>query len=362
MPMKSIVPNHRLLSLVAVFALALGSAGSLYGHTVGISRGEYRVLDRQVDADLVFARPELSGAIPGLDANHDGSLAQSEVAAGRELVERVIVRSLEVRSASAACKGSLKDFALTEEDGISVHATYDCPQGGSDYEFNPTFFHSLSHGHRHLATVAAGSATIHAVAYADNPRFRIEPMAVQTDSGVAGPLFHLGIQHILTGYDHLVFLMGLILIGGRVRPLLAAVTAFTVAHSITLGLATLHVWAPSSRFAESAIAMSIAYIGVENWFVKNASRRWLITFPFGLIHGFGFAGALQEISLPHAEIPKALFSFNAGVEAGQIAVVAVALPTILWLRRSPWFANHGVRALSGVIALAGIWWFLARIA
>src|SRR5205814_169801 len=105
----------------------------------------------------------------------------------------------------------------------------------------------------------------------------------------AWPLFRLGVQHILTCYDHLVFLLGLILVGGRFRSIMVVITAFTVAHSITLGMAALQIVAPSTRLVEPAIALSIAYIGVENWYVQNASRRWMITFPFGLIHGFGFA-------------------------------------------------------------------------
>jgi hypothetical protein len=164
-----------------------------------------------------------------------------------------------------------------------------------------------------------------------------------------------------TGYDHLIFLLGLILVGGRTRQLLLVITAFTVAHSITLGLAALQIWSPAARLVEPAIALSIAYVGVENWFVRDASRRWMITFPFGLIHGFGFAGALRQIALPHSEIPLALLSFNIGVEAGQLSVLAVVLPLILLLRRRPWFVNRGVKSLSAAVALAGLCWFVIRI-
>lgn len=361
--MQRKLPSRKRIVVLAlvVLALAFSRVGALQAHTVGISRGEYRVVGPVINAELVLARPELLGAIPGLDINRDGALSQSELSAGRASVEDVFVHGLEVRTPSASCAGALQDLLLSEEDGVAIRASYRCLQEPESVQFKMKFFGALSHGHRHLAAATAGSASVHAVAYADNAAFQIEPFAGQTRSGVAWPLFRLGIQHILTGYDHLVFLLGLILIGGRIRPLLAAITAFTVAHSITLGVATLQIWAPSSRFAESAIALSIAYIGVENWFVKNASRRWLITFPFGLVHGFGFAGALHQIALPHDEIPKALFSFNGGVEAGQLAVLALVLPAILWLRGRPWFADHGVKAISGAIALAGVWWFVVRV-
>jgi hydrogenase/urease accessory protein HupE len=174
-------------------------------------------------------------------------------------------------------------------------------------------------------------------------------------------LLGLGVEHILTGYDHLVFLLGLVLVGGRWRSLLWVVTAFTVAHSITLGLAALGVWAPRPAIIEPAIALSIAYVGVENFFVKNAEKRWRITFPFGLVHGFGFAGALREVALPKADVPAALFLFNAGVEIGQLAVLALVLPALVLLRRWSWFDKHGVRVVSGAIVIAGLVWFVARV-
>src|SRR5260221_8258414 len=146
----------------------------------------------------------------------------------------------------------------------------------------------------------------------------------------------LGIEHILAGFTHVMFLFGVALVAGRLRTLLLAITAFTLAHSVTLGLATLGHWAPSPSLVEPAIALSIVYVGVENWFVRDASRRWMLTFPFGLIHGFGFAGALREIALPTAQVPLALVSFNLGVEAGQLMVLALVLPILFWLRHLPW--------------------------
>jgi len=187
------------------------------------------------------------------------------------------------------------------------------------------------------------------------------PGAPSTAAGLAWSLLKLGVEHILTGADHLVFLFGLILVGGRARSLIGVVTAFTLAHSITLALAALGIFTPSPRLVEPAIALSIAYVGIENLFVEDASRRWRITFPFGLIHGFGFAGALREIALPRAQVPVALVSFNLGVEVGQLAVLAVALPITMAARRAPWFGDRGVKALSIAIALGGGVLFVVRL-
>ena len=112
---------------------------------------------------------------------------------------------------------------------------------------------------------------------------------------------------------------------------------------------------------EPAIALSIAYVGIDNLFVKDASKRWRITFLFGLIHGFGFAGALREIALPHAQIPVALVSFNLGVEIGQLAVLSIALPLTLTARSAPWFGDRGVKVLSVAIAVGGLALFVARL-
>jgi hypothetical protein len=140
------------------------------------------------------------------------------------------------------------------------------------------------------------------------------------------------------------------------------VTAFTLAHSITLALAALSIFAPSPRFVEPAIALSIAYVGLENLFVKDASKRWRITFPFGLVHGFGFAGALREIALPRAQVPIALVSFNLGVELGQLAVLSIAVPLTLAVRNARWFGNRGVKLLSGAIAVGGLVLLILRLA
>jgi hydrogenase/urease accessory protein HupE len=171
----------------------------------------------------------------------------------------------------------------------------------------------------------------------------------------------MGIEHILTGYDHLLFLLGLVLVGGPIRSLVGAITAFTLAHSITLGLAAFGIFTPSPRIVEPCIALSIAYVGIENWFARDAKGRWRVTFPFGLVHGFGFAGALSEVALSPPEIPTALFAFNLGVEIGQIAVLAMALPLVLLAHKKSMWERAGMRACTSAIALAGIVWFIARL-
>jgi hypothetical protein len=147
----------------------------------------------------------------------------------------------------------------------------------------------------------------------------------------------LGVEHILLGFDHLLFVVALILPGGRLLSLVAIVTAFTVAHSITLALSVLGLVTLPTQIVEPVIALSIAYVAFENLTMKSVvSRRWAVSFLFGLVHGFGFAGALAEVGLPASGLAAALVGFNLGVEAGQALIIGVLLPLIVWLQRFPW--------------------------
>jgi hydrogenase/urease accessory protein HupE len=166
--------------------------------------------------------------------------------------------------------------------------------------------------------------------------------------------FLIGVEHILLGFDHLLFLVALALRGGRFLSLLAIVTAFTVAHSITLALAVLGVATFPSRLVEALIAASIAYVAIENIFLERSpSRRWAVSFLFGLVHGFGFAGALMEIGLPQEALISSLLSFNLGVEAGQAVVVALLLPALLALDRLSW-ERRLVRGMSAALLVVAV--------
>ena len=169
---------------------------------------------------------------------------------------------------------------------------------------------------------------------------------------------NLGVRHIFLGYDHILFLMGLMILS-RFWDLVKIVTSFTVAHTITLILATLHVVNLSARFIEVAIALTIIYVAVENLCIKTAKNRWRLTFAFGLIHGFGFANVLQGMELPAKNLLRCLLSFNVGVEIGQLAIVVTALPLLYWLSRRAWSAKAQM-AVSVAILIVGCGWFLER--
>jgi hypothetical protein len=169
------------------------------------------------------------------------------------------------------------------------------------------------------------------------------------------------VEHILGGYDHLLFLLALLLPGGGLLALAKIVTAFTLAHSVTLSLAVLDVVSLPDRLVEAVIALSIAAVAVENLVLQpTVTRRWIVSFAFGLVHGFGFSSAVRELGLPSAGLVQALVGFNVGVELGQMAVVALALPLLMLLRR----AGLGRRLVWGssvAILLVGLTLFVERL-
>jgi hydrogenase/urease accessory protein HupE len=172
-----------------------------------------------------------------------------------------------------------------------------------------------------------------------------------------------GVHHILIGPDHLLFLVGLLLLGGTLRQLCFVVSAFTVAHSVTLSLAALGILTPPARMIEPAIALSIVYVGADNLMVRGGRdmRAW-IAFAFGFIHGFGFANVLAEMDLPRRALGWTLFSFNLGVEIGQLMVVVLVASTLAALRaRSEWASRRLAVAGSVVVMAAGTFWFIQRV-
>ncbi|HET9035329.1 MAG TPA: HupE/UreJ family protein, partial [Myxococcaceae bacterium] len=201
-------------------------------------------------------------------------------------------------------------------------------------------------------------------------------LEVQTQPGAwagAGRFLRLGAEHIFQGADHIAFLLGVLLLGGTFRQLVGIVTAFTVAHSVTLALATLGWVVPPQRLIEPLIALSIVAVAVENLLAlreplstervrRTIGHRWRLTFGFGLVHGFGFAGALRALELPRALLAPSLLTFNLGVELGQLVIVALAWPLLRWLRGVGRMWPTGVRWASAGVAVLGVYWLVQRVA
>jgi HupE / UreJ protein len=271
----------------------------------------------------------------------DRPVTRDEVVAGKSNLFKYITDHVRIDARGAACEPEPREVGFVDKaDGFfaAAHLVYRCPRAVEEATVKYDLFFDLDPRHQGLARVAFGDEEGREQVFREEAR----TITVRRDLTVwdhARDYLRLGVGHIFTGYDHIAFLFGLLVVAGAAglkigaRKVLAVVTAFTVAHSVTLIASALGWIALSPRIVEPAIAVSIAYVGVENLAVRAPRFRWLLTFGFGLVHGFGFASVLREIGLPSKGLLLSLVSFNVGVEIGQLAVVAAVLPLLALVLR-----------------------------
>ncbi len=329
--------------------LAASSAGA---HQQGISYSDVRVASGRVDFDLVLSTHDVP-----LDVDGDGVVTDAEVRSRYPRLRRLFESALVVDAAGTACPLSLVDSAPLPNEAVRFRLEGTCPD-------TPPVRVTVRLGvltavdGQNLATIRVGDLLVEHV-------FTRTDTQVEVGTATAGVaatfrrFFLLGVAHIATGYDHILFLLALLLVGGGLRGLVAIVTAFTIAHSVTLSLAVLDVVRLPSRLVESAIALSIAWVALENILIERSRGRWRIAFAFGLMHGFGFASILREMQLPRAGLVASLVAFNLGVEAGQLVVVTLAYPIVVAIERSP-RRRELVAVASGAILVMALWWFCER--
>jgi hydrogenase/urease accessory protein HupE len=323
-------------------------------HQPSVSFSELAVRGSELDGVVRFALADLRTQLQLEDPRRPPVPA----------LTRLLLESFAIRSSGKPC---LLQPGVTAEpdgdDGLALRARWVCPEVVQELSVRVGFLELFPSAHTHLSRIEfAPHELSQRVAQAETPSFEVRRTAS------AGREFWrfllLGVEHIFTGYDHIAFLIGLLLLGGTLGELVKIVTAFTVAHSITLALAALDVLAPPARLIEPLIAASILFVGTENlWALQRDAassalrHRWLITFAFGLIHGFGFASVLRQLALPRAALAASLVSFNLGVECGQVCIVVVALPLIRRLRHVRAFAP----AASACVAALGALWLVTRL-
>jgi hydrogenase/urease accessory protein HupE len=336
-------------------------------HQQSLSTSEIVARGERLDVRLRFATVDLATLLP-VGAHEE--VSQAEIDPLLPALVRLTLDGFLLSTREGPCT---RDTAAHAEpdgpDGILIEGVYRCPAAPDLLRVRVRFLLDLPYGHKHLASVSfAPDETAQRIASESDPDFEVDRHV--SFLAAAQRFLLLGIEHIFTGYDHIAFLLGLLLLGGTFRELVKVVTAFTVAHSITLALATLEVVRIGPRVIEPLIAASIVYVAVENlWALRSAQaraaavrHRWLLTLAFGFVHGFGFADALQKLHLPRSGIAAALFTFNLGVEIGQVCIVALTLPLLSQLRRARGFEPAGVRAASACVGALGLFWLVQRLA
>lgn len=350
--------NRRNVSIwLAVPILAL----RLFAHTISVTYAEINVDERQVSWSLKLPVPELDLLLE-LDTNHDGQVDPSEISAVQAKIQQYVLSKVAVIDNSRSIPGHIENLQLWKDpEGhpfLETEVVFRAPLAGfRNITLHCDLLRDVVAAHQTLAKITAGAEVLDFV-FQNGRDFQVNarPPAFQTFL----QFLRMGIMHIFTGYDHIAFLLGIVLIGGSFSTILKVVTSFTVAHSITLALAALRIVQLPSRLVESGIALSIIYIALENLFFTKFDRRWMITFFFGLVHGFGFAAALEELHLSRHLLATALFSFNVGVETGQLCIVALLVPVLLYTARMR-FNTMVVKVCSTIIFFLGSFWLWQRI-
>src|SRR3954451_24152335 len=246
---------------------------------------------------------------------------------------------------------------MPDGDGVIFHQRFSCGDARGDIIYRSTVLTDTDPAARQVVLIGEGDNAPQALLDAANTVVMLSAPAPSLFSTFKRYLV-TGIEHIFLGYDHIAFLIAVVLWARRLVPVIKIVTAFTIAHSITLSLATLNIVVIPGTVVEPAIAASIVYVAMENFFTRDIDSRWRIAFAFGLIHGFGFAGALREIGLSANAVAPALAAFNIGVEIGQVAIVSIVIPALIALdrlmaadRTKPARAATLVYALSALITV-----------
>ncbi len=351
--------------LLFCVGLGLGFAAPARAHTPDISTGKiapqagrvYVVDVGFLATDLERMFQETMDERAAVDLSPPGVL---ETEIGKFVARRVAMRDAGGRACMANVEKAGED--PTNQDSALIVMRFDCSgtSGQIFYDATKLLAAQGSKG-KHLVTLTGENAGETMLYPTDPPLDLSKPM--ETTGQLMWKFFLAGIEHIVTGYDHLCFLFALILWAHRVWPVVKIVTAFTISHSITLSLAALNIFTLPSALTEALIAASIIFVAAENFWSKDVDSRWRNTFLFGFIHGFGFASALTEMGVPQGAVVPALAAFNIGVEAGQIAIVVAVLPVLLYIDRHTDGKRHDklVYALSALIALAGAYWLMDRL-
>ncbi len=346
----------RIRRTLMIPALVLAIAGEAAAHDPGLSRAEVTLGPQGATAEITFARRDVESLVP-IDRDGDGVASEVEIAAARAELESLGGSLLEVG-------GAAPERLAVEVDASDVVRFALTFPVSTAREVRTPILDRLPRGHRqHVAVRDASGATV-AQGLLAAGRARVDLGGIVSPGVEPGRFLVLGVEHILAGWDHLLFLLALLLAGGGVRRALGIVTSFTAAHSVALALAAFDVVRVPAAIVEPLIAASIVWVAAENLLRRESRGRWSIAFGFGLVHGLGFASALAEAGIAGQALGpaiSALVAFNVGVETGQVAVLGLALAVAFAVRRIPRLdVTRAASLASAGVAACGAYWLVER--
>jgi hydrogenase/urease accessory protein HupE len=368
-PGNSREPAPSLATATATLLLALtilfGAAVSAQAHQVNLSNARIVInKDRTVEVEIALKGSDVDRAA-GTSVFDDatGLVQPAALAAAAAPITAYVKEHTAVTGGDGAlCRSGAADVA-PDGDGVVIRIAWSCVGAADLLHYRSTVLIEASRDARQVVLIGPGPDAVQDLLDANRTETALTATPPPSLLQVVRRYIEAGIEHIFLGYDHIAFLAAVVLWARRLWPVVKAVTAFTVAHSITLSLAALDIVRIPSAIIEPAIAASIIYVAAENFVSRDIDKRWRDTFGFGLIHGFGFASALQEFGLPRNALVPALASFNLGVEIGQIAIVSLLVPGLLGLDHVLGDGRRlrAVYSISAVIIGLGSYWFFSRI-
>jgi hydrogenase/urease accessory protein HupE len=343
-----------------------------FAHPPGLSSTDLSVTPEGLTAKITFAVQDIEAFVP-MDSDQDAEVTPAEQDAAKTRIANLVASELVIGLDGKEVNAITPSIVNFDDKN---NATVDLKFAGKpnvNISIESRFLSKLPPDHKQYVTVTGfGNLELGKKMLTQqtnkleiNLKNNGDTASETHSSSTFFDFLKLGIEHILTGYDHLLFLFSLLVITRDFWPALKIITFFTLAHSITLGLAGMNIIDMPSSIVEPLIAASIVYVGLENIIRKDkvtTLQRCILTFFFGLIHGFGFAGVLREMDISSIEtgIVVPLFSFNLGVELGQITVAAIVLPIIWWLHSKASVEKYLVPVGSVLTCLAGGYWLLER--
>ncbi len=360
-----------------IVALALSGA-SAQAHKGSDALWNLTADGARVDGRLEVALADVELAV-GLDADGDGEVTWGEVKAREGVVRPWLRRGLMVRQAEGPCTVELGDVFLTRRsDGVygAWPVTARCPAEVKALALDYALLFDVDAQHRGLVQVAGASG-------GQWRAFSFAQRHLEVELATPLPLEQLrvafaeGLRHLAIGVDHLCFLLALLLpsvlrrqgaawaplpsLPGVLLEVTKVVTAFTAAHSVTLGLSAFGVLAPDARLVEGAIAGSVLLAALNVVFPVVTEGRWVLAFGLGLLHGFGFVSALTDLGASGGRLWLALLGFNLGVEAGQLVAVALVVPLAFAARRARWYSRVALPAAGATLVALAAWWTVERL-
>lgn len=359
----------KLIAVIFLLSYAQFSAA----HDPGLSSTDLLIKAQGVDTKITFSVQDVEALVP-MDSDQDAEVTVAEQEAAKPNIAKWVQQGIQLTLDGQVVQPNAGVVNFDEQNNAQIILQY-AQTPSKQLQLQANFLSKLPTGHKQFITIknqAGQGIGEKMLSQSDSSIVLTLPVtgtstANSDESTPTASTFSdfllLGIEHILTGYDHLLFLFSLLIVTRSFWPAIKIITFFTIAHSITLGLAGLNIVDIPSSIVEPLIAATIIYVGVENIIRGDhpKGRQWL-TFFFGLIHGFGFAAVLREMGISSYEtgIMLPLFSFNLGVEIGQITVAAIVLPIIWWLHKKPLIEPRLTPVCSVLASVAGAYWLIER--